>query len=236
MRVHPEDLGPRDRSRRTARKGAAHPRLGSRRRQAGACRRGRHRFLGRATQLRVGRITKAHGLKGGIKLELYTDDPDRRFTPERSSRSSPRGLPVGRQDHRARRAAWYNGHPSPSSRASGTGPRRDPRSCDPLGRAGRRRRDRRGRRVVRPPARRAPRPPRRRRGRHGRPRRPPPRAGPARDRHPVPRRGARAVRLGDRARGRHRGRHRDGDAPDGLFEDPEDTSRPETVTPTEPQD
>ncbi|PXA67902.1 ribosome maturation factor RimM [Cryobacterium arcticum] len=34
-----------------------------------------------ATQLRVGRLTKAHGLKGAIKLELYTDDPGRRFVP-----------------------------------------------------------------------------------------------------------------------------------------------------------
>ena len=33
------------------------------------------------TQLRVARLTKAHGLKGGIKLELYTDDPARRFLP-----------------------------------------------------------------------------------------------------------------------------------------------------------
>lgn len=32
-------------------------------------------------QLRVGRLTKAHGLKGAIKVELYTDDPERRFTP-----------------------------------------------------------------------------------------------------------------------------------------------------------
>lgn len=32
-------------------------------------------------QLRVGRLTKAHGLKGGLKVELYTDDPDRRFVP-----------------------------------------------------------------------------------------------------------------------------------------------------------
>jgi 16S rRNA processing protein RimM len=30
-------------------------------------------------QLRVGRLLKAHGLKGGLKLELYTDDPARRF-------------------------------------------------------------------------------------------------------------------------------------------------------------
>jgi len=33
------------------------------------------------TQLRVGRLTKAHGLKGAIKVELYTDAPERRFTP-----------------------------------------------------------------------------------------------------------------------------------------------------------
>jgi 16S rRNA processing protein RimM len=33
------------------------------------------------TQLRVGRLTKAHGLKGAIKIEMFTDDPDSRFTP-----------------------------------------------------------------------------------------------------------------------------------------------------------
>ena len=33
------------------------------------------------SQLRVGRLTKAHGLKGAIKIEMYTDDPARRFTP-----------------------------------------------------------------------------------------------------------------------------------------------------------
>lgn len=32
-------------------------------------------------QLRVGRLVKAHGLKGALKLELYTDDPAGRFTP-----------------------------------------------------------------------------------------------------------------------------------------------------------
>ncbi|WP_337003163.1 MULTISPECIES: ribosome maturation factor RimM [unclassified Microbacterium] len=30
-------------------------------------------------QLRVGRLVKAHGLKGGLKLELYTDNPEGRF-------------------------------------------------------------------------------------------------------------------------------------------------------------
>ncbi|WP_141991138.1 ribosome maturation factor RimM [Rhodoglobus vestalii] len=33
------------------------------------------------TQLRVGRLTKAHGLKGAIKVEMYTDAPERRFVP-----------------------------------------------------------------------------------------------------------------------------------------------------------
>jgi len=31
--------------------------------------------------LRVGRLLKAHGLKGAIKLELYTDSPNERFVP-----------------------------------------------------------------------------------------------------------------------------------------------------------
>jgi 16S rRNA processing protein RimM len=34
-----------------------------------------------ADQVRVGRLTKAHGLKGALKVELYTDDPERRFAP-----------------------------------------------------------------------------------------------------------------------------------------------------------
>ncbi|GAA1621462.1 ribosome maturation factor RimM [Leucobacter chromiireducens] len=34
-----------------------------------------------AGSLRVGRLTKPHGLKGGIKLELFTDNPELRFTP-----------------------------------------------------------------------------------------------------------------------------------------------------------
>jgi len=32
-------------------------------------------------QLRVGRLVKPHGLKGALKLELYTDNPERRFVP-----------------------------------------------------------------------------------------------------------------------------------------------------------
>lgn len=34
-----------------------------------------------AGSLRVGRLTKPHGLKGGLKVELFTDSPDTRFTP-----------------------------------------------------------------------------------------------------------------------------------------------------------
>jgi len=32
-------------------------------------------------ELRVARLVKAHGLKGGLKLEVYTDDPELRFAP-----------------------------------------------------------------------------------------------------------------------------------------------------------
>jgi 16S rRNA processing protein RimM len=32
-------------------------------------------------RLRVGRLTKPHGLKGAIKLELFTDNPEVRFAP-----------------------------------------------------------------------------------------------------------------------------------------------------------
>ncbi|GAA4481614.1 ribosome maturation factor RimM [Microbacterium panaciterrae] len=34
---------------------------------------------GGRNQLRVGRLVKAHGLKGALKVELYTDDPAGRF-------------------------------------------------------------------------------------------------------------------------------------------------------------
>ncbi|MEY4000502.1 MAG: ribosome maturation factor RimM, partial [Actinomycetota bacterium] len=37
--------------------------------------------ISKQTELRVGRLLKAHGLKGAIKLELYTDSPNERFTP-----------------------------------------------------------------------------------------------------------------------------------------------------------
>lgn len=64
------------------------------------------------TQLRVGRLVKAHGLKGAIKLELYTDDPDGRFVPGATftlqvPESSPwHGKPLTVRDFR-----WMNSHP-----------------------------------------------------------------------------------------------------------------------------
>ena len=30
----------------------------------------------------MGRLTKPHGLKGGLKVELFTDNPDERFAPD----------------------------------------------------------------------------------------------------------------------------------------------------------
>lgn len=64
------------------------------------------------TQLRVGRLTKAHGLKGAIKLELYTDDPEHRFTPgavftlQVPTSSKWHGKTLELSELR-----WYNGHP-----------------------------------------------------------------------------------------------------------------------------
>ena len=64
------------------------------------------------TQLRVGRLVKAHGLKGAIKLELYTDDPEGRFVPGATftlqvPESSPwHGKPLTMREFR-----WMNSHP-----------------------------------------------------------------------------------------------------------------------------
>ncbi|NUU51751.1 ribosome maturation factor RimM [Curtobacterium luteum] len=64
------------------------------------------------TQLRVGRITKAHGLKGGIKLELYTDDPDRRFTSGATfTLQVPDDSPWSGKTITLDELRWYNGHP-----------------------------------------------------------------------------------------------------------------------------
>lgn len=64
------------------------------------------------TQLRVGRLTKAHGLKGAIKLELYTDDPERRFVPGAEfSLQVPESSPWHGKHLTLREVRWYNGHP-----------------------------------------------------------------------------------------------------------------------------
>jgi 16S rRNA processing protein RimM len=64
------------------------------------------------TQLRVGRLTKAHGLKGGLKLELFTDDPDRRFTPGASfTLQVPETSPWHGKRIELAELRWYNGMP-----------------------------------------------------------------------------------------------------------------------------
>jgi 16S rRNA processing protein RimM len=60
----------------------------------------------------VGRLTKAHGLKGGLKLELYTDDPDRRFTPgAQFTLQVPDDSPWAGKSIELAELRWYNSHP-----------------------------------------------------------------------------------------------------------------------------
>lgn len=66
----------------------------------------------RGAQLRVGRLTKAHGLKGAIKLELFTDDPGRRFVPGAVfSLQVPTGTPWHGKTIELAELRWYNSHP-----------------------------------------------------------------------------------------------------------------------------
>lgn len=63
------------------------------------------------TQLRVGRLTKAHGLKGAIKIELYTDDPARRFIPGAVfSLQVPTGHAWHGKTLELVELRWYNSH------------------------------------------------------------------------------------------------------------------------------
>lgn len=63
------------------------------------------------TQLRVGRLTKAHGLKGAIKIELYTDAPERRFVPGAVfSLQVPTTSPWHGKTLELIELKWYNGH------------------------------------------------------------------------------------------------------------------------------
>jgi 16S rRNA processing protein RimM len=64
------------------------------------------------TQLRVGRLVKAHGLKGALKLELYTDDPDRRFVPGAVfTLQVPESSPWHGKSVTVREFKWMNSHP-----------------------------------------------------------------------------------------------------------------------------
>ncbi|WP_310128835.1 ribosome maturation factor RimM [Leifsonia shinshuensis] len=64
------------------------------------------------TELRVGRLTKAHGLKGALKLELFTDEPEKRFVPGAVFTLQ---VPTASKWHgktlELRELRWYNGHP-----------------------------------------------------------------------------------------------------------------------------
>lgn len=63
-------------------------------------------------QLRVGRLVKAHGLKGAIKIELYTDDPDGRFAPGSTfTLQVPEASPWHGKQLTVREFRWMNSHP-----------------------------------------------------------------------------------------------------------------------------
>jgi 16S rRNA processing protein RimM len=63
------------------------------------------------TQLRVGRLVKAHGLKGALKVELYTDDPARRFTPGATfTLQVPTTSPWHGKSLELVELRWYNTH------------------------------------------------------------------------------------------------------------------------------
>jgi 16S rRNA processing protein RimM len=64
------------------------------------------------TQLRVGRLVKAHGLKGALKLELYTDDPEGRFLPGATfTLQVPESSPWHGKPLTVREFRWMNSHP-----------------------------------------------------------------------------------------------------------------------------
>ncbi|KDA05726.1 16S rRNA processing protein RimM [Microbacterium sp. CH12i] len=63
-------------------------------------------------QLRVGRLVKAHGLKGGLKLELYTDNPERRFvTGAEFTLQVPEASEWHGKSAKVREYRVMNGHP-----------------------------------------------------------------------------------------------------------------------------
>lgn len=63
-------------------------------------------------QLRVGRLLKAHGLKGAIKLELYTDSPNERFVPGAVLELQvPETSPWFGKTVKVKELRWYNQAP-----------------------------------------------------------------------------------------------------------------------------
>lgn len=64
------------------------------------------------TSLRVGRLLKAHGLKGAIKLELYTDSPNERFVPGAVfTLQVPDDSPWFGKSLTVKELRWYNAQP-----------------------------------------------------------------------------------------------------------------------------
>lgn len=65
-----------------------------------------------AAQLRVCRLTKAHGLKGALKIELYTDAPERRFVPGATfAIQVPQDSPWYGKRLELAEIKWFNGQP-----------------------------------------------------------------------------------------------------------------------------
>ncbi|MCH4249394.1 MAG: ribosome maturation factor RimM [Microbacteriaceae bacterium] len=63
-------------------------------------------------RLRIGRLTKPHGLKGGVKIELSTDEPARRFaTGAVLNLQVPESSPWFGKHLTVKELRWYNGKP-----------------------------------------------------------------------------------------------------------------------------
>lgn len=63
-------------------------------------------------RLRVGRLTKPHGLKGALKLELFTDNPELRFQPgARFTLQVPEDSPWFGRTITIRELKWFNHQP-----------------------------------------------------------------------------------------------------------------------------
>lgn len=62
--------------------------------------------------MRVGRLTKPHGLKGAIKLELFTDNPELRFKPGSTfTLQVPEDSVWFGKTITIRELKWFNEHP-----------------------------------------------------------------------------------------------------------------------------